>query len=38
MVVYVFDLLREFIELVVKLLSRLIKWIVANKNKILPEK
>ncbi|MEI6068472.1 MAG: copper oxidase [Methylococcaceae bacterium] len=37
-VVYVFDLLREFIELVVKLLSRLIKWIVANKNKILPEK
>jgi plastocyanin len=37
-VVYVFDLLREFIDLVVKLLSRLIKWSVANKNKILPEK
>ena len=37
-VAYVFDLLREFIEYVVKLLSILIKWVVANKNKILPEK
>ena len=37
-VAYVFDLLRAFIELVVKLLTILIKWIVANKNKILPEK
>ncbi len=37
-VAYVFDLLRAFIELVVKLLTILIKWVVANKNKILPEK
>jgi len=37
-VAYVFDLLRAFIELVVKSLTILIKWIVANKNKILPEK
>jgi len=37
-VAYVFDLLRAFIELVVKLLSIFIKWIVANKNKILPKK
>ena len=37
-VAYVFDLLRAFIELVVKLLSIFIKWIVVNKNKILPKK
>jgi len=37
-VAYVFDLLRSFIELVVKLLSRLINLIGSNKNKILPEK
>jgi len=37
-VAYVFDLLRAFIELVVKLLSRLIKLAGSNKNKILPEK
>ena len=37
-VAYVFDLLRSFIELVVKLLSRLIKLVTSNKNKILPEK
>ena len=37
-VAYVFDLLRAFIELVVKLLSIFIKWVVANKNKILPKK
>jgi plastocyanin len=34
----IFDLLRSFIELVVKLLSRLIKLVTSNKNKILPEK
>ena len=37
-IAYVFDLLRAFIELVVKLLARLIKLVAANKNKILPEK
>lgn len=37
-VAYVFDLLRSFIELFVKLLSRLIKRVTSNKNKILPEK
>ena len=37
-VAYGFDLLRAFIELAVSLLSRMIKWVVANKNKILPEK
>ena len=37
-VAYVFDLLRASIELAVKLLSRLIKLVAANKNKILPEK
>ncbi|WP_262964061.1 cupredoxin domain-containing protein [Methylobacter psychrophilus] len=37
-VAYVFDLLRAFIELAVKLLSRLIRLIVAYKNKILPGK
>ena len=37
-VAYGFDLLRAFIELVVKLLSRLISLVATNKNKILPEK
>lgn len=37
-VAYVFDLLRALIELVVKLLSRLINLVTSNKNKILPEK
>ena len=37
-IAYVFDLLRAFIELVVKLLSRLIRLVAENKNKILPEK
>jgi plastocyanin len=37
-VAYLFDLLRAFIELLVKLLSRLINLIGSNKNKILPEK
>jgi plastocyanin len=37
-VAYVFDLLRAFIELAVKLLSRLIRLITAYKNKILPGK
>ena len=37
-VAYVFDLLRAFIELIVKLLSRLINLVGSNKNKILPEK
>jgi plastocyanin len=37
-VAYVFDLLRAFIELVVKLLSRLINLAGSNKNNILPEK
>jgi hypothetical protein len=34
----IFDLLRAFIELVVKLLSRLINRVATHKNKILPEK
>jgi len=34
----IFDLLRAFMELVVKLLSRLINRVSSNKNKILPEK
>jgi plastocyanin len=37
-IAYVFDLLRAFIELVIKLLSRLINLVGSNKNKILPEK
>jgi len=37
-VAYVFDLLRAFIELIVKLLHRLINLVGSNKNKILPEK
>ena len=37
-VAYVFDLLRAFIELVVKLVSRLISLATSNKNKTLPEK
>jgi plastocyanin len=37
-VAYVFDLLRAFIEFVISLLSRLIKLVVVNKNKLLPEK
>jgi hypothetical protein len=37
-VAYLFDLLRAFVELVIKLLSRLINLVVSNKNKILPEK
>ena len=37
-VAYVFDLLRAFIELAVKLLSRSIKLIATYKNKILPKK
>jgi plastocyanin len=37
-VAYVFDLLRTFIELIIKLVSRLISLIGSNKNKILPEK
>jgi hypothetical protein len=37
-VAYIFDLLRAFIELVIKLLSRLINLVTSNKNKILPEK
>lgn len=37
-VAYVFDLLRAFIELIVKFLARLIGLIGSNKNKILPEK
>ncbi|MDO9267948.1 MAG: copper oxidase [Methylobacter sp.] len=32
----IFDMLRTGIELVVKLLSRLVKLIISNKNKILP--
>lgn len=35
-VAYIFELLRAGIELVVKLLSSLIKLVVSNKNKILP--
>jgi hypothetical protein len=34
----IFDLLRALMELVVKLLSRLINLVTSNKNKILPEK
>jgi plastocyanin len=34
----IFDLLRAFMELVVKLLSRLINLVTSNKDKILPEK
>jgi len=37
-IAYVFDLLRAFIELVTKLLSRLINLVGSNKNKILPDK
>jgi plastocyanin len=37
-VAYVFDLLRAFIELMAKLLHRLINLVGSNKNKILPEK
>ena len=37
-VAYVFDLLRAGIELFVKLVSNLIKIVVANKNKVLPER
>ena len=37
-VAYVFDLLRAFIELIVKLVSRLISLVGSNKNKTLPEK
>ena len=37
-VAYTFDLLRAFFEMVTKLISRLIKIMVTNKNKILPEK
>jgi len=37
-VVYIFDLLRAFIELIVKLVSRLISLVGSNKNKTLPEK
>jgi plastocyanin len=37
-VAYVFDLLRAFIELIAKLVHRLINMIGSNKNKILPEK
>ena len=37
-VAYSFDLLRAFIELVVKLLTRLIRLVATNKNKIVPEK
>jgi len=34
----IFDLLRAFIDLILKLLTRLINLFTANKNKILPEK
>ena len=37
-IAYVFDLLRAFIALIVKLVSRLISLMGPNKNKILPEK
>jgi hypothetical protein len=37
-VAYIFALLRAFIELVIKLLSRLINLVASNKNKVLPEK
>ncbi len=32
----IFDLLRTGIEMVVKLLSDLVKLVISNKNKILP--
>jgi len=32
----IFDWVRAGIELVVKLLSRLVKLVISNKNKILP--
>ncbi|MDD2801587.1 MAG: copper oxidase [Methylococcales bacterium] len=38
MVAYVFDLLRTLIDLGINLVSKLIKLLVANKNKILPER
>jgi len=37
-IAYIFDLLRSFIDLVIKLVSRLISMVTSNKNKILPEK
>jgi len=37
-VAYIFALLRAFIELVIKLLSRLINLVASDKNKVLPEK
>ncbi|MDO9162672.1 MAG: copper oxidase [Methylococcaceae bacterium] len=37
-VAYVFDLLRTLIDLGINLVSKLIKLLVANKNKILPER
>lgn len=37
-VAYVLDLVRASFEMAKALISRLIKWAVANKNKILPEK
>ncbi|MDD5462087.1 MAG: copper oxidase [Methylococcales bacterium] len=37
-IAYIFDLLRSLIELVIKLLSRLINLVSSNKNKILPGK
>ncbi|MDD5321279.1 MAG: copper oxidase [Methylococcales bacterium] len=37
-VVYIFDILRSFIELVIKQLSRLINLVASNRNKILPGK
>jgi hypothetical protein len=37
-IAYIFELLRSLIELVIKLLSRLINLVSSNKNKILPEK
>jgi hypothetical protein len=37
-VAYLFDLLRAFVELVIKLLSSLVNLVTSNKNKILPGK
>ena len=37
-VAYVLDLVRASFEMAKALISRLIRWAVANKNKILPEK
>ncbi len=37
-VAYIFDLLRTLIDLGINLVSKLIKLLVANKNKILPER